>query len=178
MNTTTFKEEIIVKAPHYFYVHYRERFTSVNGGFSGFGKAYPVEQDNVWVNVYGFRSEEEWKQFDSILLRGLLIGSENKKYLCAANSEEEVMKEIEADESFVRGICTLAAPFGRTSFIENLPECIKMHFDKENKDLLCGKPINEFGDGSMGGCVLASYDQEEEPFEGFKCPMKIYWRNK
>lgn len=162
----------IKKAPHYFLVHFTESFTSVDKGNVS-GKAYVIICDGVPTNVYGFKSEEEAKSFDPLKLRTLLRGSRYKKELWSSLNEETLIQEINADQRIKDGVYQLNHD-RKGGAIENLPECQRMHVDSKGA-LLCGKPENKYGDGCCGGCVLQGYDQEEEFYDGFRCPMYAYW---
>jgi hypothetical protein len=164
----------ITKAPHFFQVHFDETFTTVNGGMHHTGKAYTIICDNVAVHVYGFESEEEAKAFDPLKLRSYLIGSRNVSLLWEAVDEETLLKEINEDQRVKDKVYKLST-HSLYGPIENLPECERMHENKKIGELHCGKPTNEYGDGSCGGCVLQGYDQEEEFYGGFKCPVHTYW---
>jgi hypothetical protein len=162
----------VTKAPHYFLVHFIERFTCINGA-NPKGKAYTITCDNVPVHVYGFNSEEESKIFDPLTLRGLLIGGRERKILWSAPNEEILIEEINNHPFVKEGVYTLSKDHLHGA-IENLPECSRMHIDSDEM-LLCGNPENEFNDGCYGGCVLQQFDQDEDMPGGFKCPMHVYW---
>ncbi|MEO5645973.1 MAG: hypothetical protein ABIO57_02795 [Candidatus Paceibacterota bacterium] len=167
------ENKTIVKAPHYFLVHFDEKHTSVNGG-DAHGKCYTFMCDGFAVNVYGFRSDEEATAFDSLSLRGYLIGSREVSTLWEADDEESLMKAIAADKRVIDGVYQLSKyMWGSATAIENLPTCQRMHINSEG-DLLCGKPEGEYGDGCFGGCVIQGYDQEKEMPDG-PCPMHVYW---
>lgn len=167
--------EEIKKAPHYFLVHFEETFTSVKGTGT-YGKPFVIVCDNTPVNVYGFDSEDEAKAFDPLILRTLLIGSREQTILWETLDKETLLKEIEDDQRVKDKVFKLSdhALYGS---IEDLPECSRMHINKEGT-LLCGKPENEFNDGCCGGCVLQGYDQEEIFCDGFKCPLLEYWNKR
>lgn len=162
----------VKKAPHYFLVHFEERFTSIKGT-STYGKPFVIICDNIPVNVYGFDSENEAKTFDPLKLRTLLIGGREQKILWSAPDEKTLLEEINNDQRVKDRVLKLSnhTLYGN---IESLPECSRMYEDSEGM-LLCGKPENKLNDGCCGGCVLQGFDQDEEFSDGFKCPMHEYW---
>ncbi|HVY35975.1 MAG TPA: hypothetical protein VG982_01710 [Candidatus Paceibacterota bacterium] len=165
----------ITKAPHYYLVHFEERFTSVKGT-AIYGKPFVVICDNIPVNVYGFASEDEARAFDPLKLRTLLIGGREQQILWNAPDEKTLLEEINNDQRVKDKVFTLSS-HALHGNIENLPECSRMYKDSEGM-LLCGKPENDSNDGCCGGCVLQGFDQNEEFYDGFKCPMHKYWNER
>ena len=166
--------EVIEKAPRYFLVHFYERHIVFDNRLP-FGVPFAVCHNDVWVNVYGIPPEKR-ENFNPIALDGHMVGIRHIQYHWVADNVEDLMKKLEEDLDYSRGILRLHEDvFLKRGSIEHLPECEKMHLNSKTGDLLCGKPRNENNDGCMGGCVLQSYDQDEYPFEGFKCPVQDYW---
>jgi hypothetical protein len=170
--------ESIVKAPHYFLVHFIESFVLLNGYDCSQPfprcKPYIIICDNVAKHVYGFTSEDEAREFDSTKLRSYIAGSRERNEYWEAEDEQTLMQKINDDERVKNRVYVLHDK-ARHGAIENLPECPRMHVDRTGY-LHCGKPENEYGDGCRGGCVLKGYHQEEDMPDG-KCPMHVYWNN-
>lgn len=171
---------ITTKAPHYFQVHFYERYVVLDNGCAH-GKPYPITCDGFSYNVYGFRSAEEAALFDSKELRSILRATELKWQVWPADTLEELMEDINTDPRFKSGIYTLSedngcfgAPYGA---IENLPSCERMHSGTDGY-LYCGKPVGEYQDGCYGGCVLQGCDQDDEFHDGFQCPIKKFQRER
>ncbi|MDQ5928641.1 MAG: hypothetical protein QG594_415 [Bacteroidota bacterium] len=170
------KIEGIIKAPHYFLVHFDERCVRLDGA-SLTGKPYPIICDNVAVNVYGFRTQKEADEFDPLILRRYAIGSHHQNEFWPGDDKEVLMQEIENDEHIKSGVYTLSTRPLLRGVIEDLPSCERMHKDPDGQ-LLCGKPINEYSDGCYGGCVLQGFEQDEEFHDGFRCPIHEYWNKR
>lgn len=158
----------IKKAKHYFLVHFKETFTCINGPHTT-GKAYIIFCDGVATNVYGFKSDEEAKKFDPLKLRSPMRGCKDTKILWDAPNEKVLMQELSNDPRIKSGVFELDHEHTRGA-IEDLPKCKRM-YKKPDGSLLCGKPINNSGDGCCGGCMLQGYDQEDPFGDGFECPM-------
>ena len=163
----------ITKTPHLFLVTLDECFTAVNGHTSRLGAYYPIICDGKPVNVYGFNNQQEAAHFDPTKLRNLLIGSGNTYELWAAETIEDLMRQLQEDPRIKNGTCKLSEHtlYGA---IEDLPTCERMHTNEQDDMMLCGKPTDQYNTGCLGGCVIQHYDQEFDP-DFIVCPLQRYY---
>ena len=174
MENEKFNPKNYVKAPHYFLVHLKERFTSVSGTQTS-GKPYPMMCDGIAVNVYGFKSQEETNAFDPITLRTYLIGGRSKTRLFGGKTRELATHDIFDFLNSQKGAMQIDEKVSEP--MEDLPTCERMHVNTKTGELFCGKPENQYHDGSCGGCVLDGNDQEFDP-DHIICPMQEYWNKR
>jgi hypothetical protein len=165
--------EGIKKAPHYFLVHFKERYAHLSDE-EPTGKAHTIYCDGIATHVYGFKSDEEVEKFNPLELRKRMRGCKDTKILWDAENLKTLMQELENDPRVKSKVFVLDEEYPRGP-IEDLPECERM-YTTPDESLLCGKPQNEYGDGCYGGCVVQGNDQDEEFHDGFKCPIQIYWK--